>query len=154
MNARRRQQAGSDVQLCIAGEARADRSSVAADPGDGGRDSERDVDGICEAVCGCGASVDCSGAAVAGAAPADFLFGAERTAADGTAAVQLAVSLVCGDGDGRGGVEPRGVQQESGAAAERGRSEEHTSELQSRLHLVCRLLLEKKKKKKRKESVL
>src|SRR2546429_9990135 len=29
------------------------------------------------------------------------------------------------------------------------RSEEHTSELQSRLHLVCRLLLEKKKKKSR-----
>src|SRR2546429_5739334 len=29
-----------------------------------------------------------------------------------------------------------------------GRSEEHTSELQSRLHLVCRLLLEKKKKYK------
>src|SRR5256884_2501699 len=28
----------------------------------------------------------------------------------------------------------------------RPRSEEHTSELQSRLHLVCRLLLEKKKK--------
>src|SRR5687768_4483159 len=28
------------------------------------------------------------------------------------------------------------------------RSEEHTSELQSRLHLVCRLLLEKKKEKK------
>src|SRR2546429_5614142 len=28
-----------------------------------------------------------------------------------------------------------------------GRSEEHTSELQSRLHLVCRLLLEKKKNK-------
>src|SRR2546422_6242853 len=30
------------------------------------------------------------------------------------------------------------------------RSEEHTSELQSRLHLVCRLLLEKKKKIKKK----
>src|SRR3989449_4445215 len=29
------------------------------------------------------------------------------------------------------------------------RSEEHTSELQSRLHLVCRLLLEKKKKNMR-----
>src|SRR5205809_4085244 len=29
------------------------------------------------------------------------------------------------------------------------RSEEHTSELQSRLHLVCRLLLEKKKKVKK-----
>src|SRR2546422_597136 len=31
------------------------------------------------------------------------------------------------------------------------RSEEHTSELQSRLHLVCRLLLEKKKKKDSRE---
>src|SRR2546422_5507480 len=31
-------------------------------------------------------------------------------------------------------------------AIERMRSEEHTSELQSRLHLVCRLLLEKKKR--------
>src|SRR2546422_4776034 len=34
------------------------------------------------------------------------------------------------------------------------RSEEHTSELQSRLHLVCRLLLEKKKKKHPIESNL
>src|SRR5439155_7948088 len=32
------------------------------------------------------------------------------------------------------------------------RSEEHTSELQSRGHLVCRLLLEKKKKKKKKNN--
>src|SRR2546422_4954088 len=32
-------------------------------------------------------------------------------------------------------------------SASGGRSEEHTSELQSRLHLVCRLLLEKKKNK-------
>src|SRR6266550_6569949 len=31
------------------------------------------------------------------------------------------------------------------ACVSRSRSEEHTSELQSRLHLVCRLLLEKKK---------
>src|SRR5256884_3355651 len=31
------------------------------------------------------------------------------------------------------------------------RSEEHTSELQSRLHLVCRLLLEKKKKNKNRQ---
>src|SRR3712207_8317018 len=31
------------------------------------------------------------------------------------------------------------------------RSEEHTSELQSRQYLVCRLLLEKKKKRKRKQ---
>src|SRR5687768_17687392 len=34
------------------------------------------------------------------------------------------------------------------------RSEEHTSELQSRLHLVCRLLLEKKKNKKNQYSVV
>src|SRR5690348_18097488 len=33
------------------------------------------------------------------------------------------------------------------AGGECGRSEEHTSELQSPVHLVCRLLLEKKKKK-------
>src|SRR5437870_10269905 len=33
------------------------------------------------------------------------------------------------------------------------RSEEHTSELQSRGHLVCRLLLEKKKKKQSNESL-
>src|SRR5690554_6965713 len=32
------------------------------------------------------------------------------------------------------------------------RSEEHTSELQSRPHLVCRLLLEKKKKKTKKNT--
>src|SRR5688572_33336007 len=33
-----------------------------------------------------------------------------------------------------------------------GRSEEHTSELQSQSNLVCRLLLEKKKKKKKKKK--
>src|SRR5205814_2074934 len=33
------------------------------------------------------------------------------------------------------------------------RSEEHTSELQSLRHLVCRLLLEKKKKKKQKKHI-
>src|SRR5205809_7962868 len=39
---------------------------------------------------------------------------------------------------------PADLSTEAGARALR--SEEHTSELQSRLHLVCRLLLEKKKK--------
>src|SRR5256884_4092416 len=39
-----------------------------------------------------------------------------------------------------------GVEAPSAAPESFGRSEEHTSELQSRLHLVCRLLLEKKKK--------
>src|SRR2546430_8170927 len=38
----------------------------------------------------------------------------------------------------------------AGVAEEHGRSEEHTSELQSQSNLVCRLLLEKKKKKQNK----
>src|SRR5690554_7161488 len=41
-----------------------------------------------------------------------------------------------------------GVTRLESRAAQAVRSEEHTSELQSRPHLVCRLLLEKKKKKK------
>src|SRR2546422_7669483 len=45
-------------------------------------------------------------------------------------------------GDGEGDRRRRGDLREVD------RSEEHTSELQSRLHLVCRLLLEKKKKKR------
>src|SRR6266436_7488916 len=44
-------------------------------------------------------------------------------------------------------VQPANVRRHiSDHALLRWRSEEHTSELQSRLHLVCRLLLEKKKK--------
>src|SRR2546429_5003292 len=46
-------------------------------------------------------------------------------------------------------IDARNPQQPHAAGAARrlhARSEEHTSELQSRLHLVCRLLLEKKKK--------
>src|SRR2546422_2564609 len=39
-------------------------------------------------------------------------------------------------------VDSRTILDQNGAET---RSEEHTSELQSRLHLVCRLLLEKKK---------
>src|SRR2546422_8061000 len=45
-------------------------------------------------------------------------------------------------------VDGRGAEKTvaDGGARPADRSEEHTSELQSRLHLVCRLLLEKKKK--------
>src|SRR2546422_5465286 len=58
------------------------------------------------------------------------------------------------DGDGAGDcvrrndggdAEIKVVRERMGEAG--ARSEEHTSELQSRLHLVCRLLLEKKKNK-------
>src|SRR2546429_6715672 len=56
----------------------------------------------------------------------------------------------------RGSKPRRALQQPAGLRRGRAgpgpvaarRSEEHTSELQSRLHLVCRLLLEKKKKHK------
>src|SRR5437868_12027918 len=43
---------------------------------------------------------------------------------------------------------------QSGTGTEPPRSEEHTSELQSRFDLVCRLLLEKKKKKTKKNTIL
>src|SRR2546422_8171994 len=56
------------------------------------------------------------------------------------------------DGDVRGLVVDRGdhgtgvvIKAPGGVGVPDLRSEEHTSELQSRLHLVCRLLLEKKK---------
>src|SRR2546422_8371845 len=44
------------------------------------------------------------------------------------------------------GAPPAARYASASANSPSGRSEEHTSELQSRLHLVCRLLLEKKKK--------
>src|SRR5260370_19522276 len=46
----------------------------------------------------------------------------------------------------------RGVSQGIGHGRARNRSEEHTSELQSHLNLVCRLLLEKKKHQHHKHS--
>src|SRR2546429_6212327 len=50
----------------------------------------------------------------------------------------------------------RGAVRAGGRDAVRraARSEEHTSELQSRLHIVCRLLLEKKKDRDRPGSIL
>src|SRR5207249_8975865 len=49
------------------------------------------------------------------------------------------------------GVRARAVGQDDAVAS---RSEEHTSELQSRFDLVCRLLLEKKKKKKIRQRMI
>src|SRR5437762_6879321 len=58
-------------------------------------------------------------------------------------------------GDGHAGADAAAGRREAGDA--RGgraaaRSEEHTSELQSPMYLVCRLLLEKKKKKNNKNT--
>src|SRR5205807_10442473 len=52
--------------------------------------------------------------------------------------------------DGPGELEVEGVER--GAIARQGRSEEHTSELQSPCNLVCRLLLEKKKTKTKRKT--
>src|SRR2546430_11859066 len=48
--------------------------------------------------------------------------------------------------DRRGAVDRHVLRPARGAVRRDGRSEEHTSELQSQSNLVCRLLLEKKKK--------
>src|SRR2546429_1679371 len=56
---------------------------------------------------------------------------------------RLVVTPACGSGRGGSSIRAHAGQE---------RSEEHTSELQSRLHLVCRLLLEKKKKTDSKTS--
>src|SRR3989449_5926128 len=60
--------------------------------------------------------------------------------------------FVCRDGaeaiDFFFGDAPNALRDIGAVPADEERSEEHTSELQSRLHLVCRLLLEKKKKKR------
>src|SRR5690242_21402156 len=52
----------------------------------------------------------------------------------------------------RGGQPHRGACRQGRDSGCEGRSEEHTSELQSHVNLVCRLLLEKKKKKSKKTS--
>src|SRR5690348_17452215 len=54
------------------------------------------------------------------------------------------VAVFARERDARGGDKPEG--QEGRDPLAEPRSEEHTSELQSPVHLVCRLLLEKKKK--------
>src|SRR2546422_11271618 len=91
--------------------------------------------------------------------PAEF---ADRNAGPCTPLLARSCAIVC-ESSGRPGFFARadcraengtapgaGVERvttERLRAAGDGRSEEHTSELQSRLHLVCRLLLEKKKKR-------
>src|SRR5947208_7406132 len=57
-------------------------------------------------------------------------------------------------GRGREGAAPgrRGIEPVGSVRRAAGRSEEHTSELQSPDHLVCRLLLEKKKNQTRRSG--
>src|SRR6266702_8995253 len=60
----------------------------------------------------------------------------------------LPISARCGPRPDRAPPPERHTCRGPAAGVALRRSEEHTSELQSRGHLVCRLLLEKKKKKK------
>src|SRR5690606_41424562 len=66
-----------------------------------------------------------------------------RSRAQARARLALALEREGLHADGLDPLAPRPLT--SGARADRARSEEHTSELQSRENLVCRLLLEKKK---------
>src|SRR3712207_8090530 len=66
------------------------------------------------------------------------------------AAAVIAESVAAIPGGARRRVRPRRSSVDVEALVGAVRSEEHTSELQSRQYLVCRLLLEKKKKEKSK----
>src|SRR6476660_3468294 len=55
-------------------------------------------------------------------------------------------TLFRSDASSHRGARREETRRRAGGVSQRGRSEEHTSELQSPDHLVCRLLLEKKKK--------
>src|SRR3712207_7478749 len=72
-----------------------------------------------------------------------------RTGAEplGTRGARAARPHAAAPGPAAAGASDRRLGSGHGRAALSQRSEEHTSELQSRQYLVCRLLLEKKKKK-------
>src|SRR3989449_4978855 len=104
-----------------------------------------------------GTRVPADGTVVEGTADVDesMITGESRTVSKGPDATVIAGTVASG-----GSLRVRvtavgeqtalsGIMRLVAAAQASGRSEEHTSELQSRLHLVCRLLLEKKKKKNR-----
>src|ERR1035441_10764614 len=73
----------------------------------------------------------------------DGQFQIRQPAAAGAVLFVFELHRALADGEFRGAHKP-GLDAEEGLQH---RSEEHTSELQSLRHLVCRLLLEKKKKK-------
>src|SRR5947209_10337793 len=75
-----------------------------------------------------------------------FFFNDTATTEIYTLSLHDALPIFEGDGPMAG---PAGRRTGQGPAGAGRRSEEHTSELQSRQYLVCRLLLEKKKKNKK-----
>src|SRR2546422_9636462 len=81
-----------------------------------------------------------------------FFFNDTATTEIYTLSLHDALPISTGRVPGAMAQRPRSASGPSSAVV-RNRSEEHTSELQSRLHLVCRLLLEKKKKKPQPRTV-
>src|SRR6267154_1661103 len=79
----RRRTAGDGIQLRECGTADWSGSSAAADSSHDGRGVAGVVGGVRRAVCAGRASVNCAGAAAAGAVVADSVFAAERAAVDG-----------------------------------------------------------------------
>src|SRR5690348_17785931 len=70
--------------------------------------------------------------------------------------ISAVLARICNDRGGRGTevfVEGNATLQHASDRQSQ-RSEEHTSELQSPVHLVCRLLLEKKKKKNKNKQII
>src|SRR4029077_5041793 len=112
--------ANGDVQLCDVGRSDSRRSSAAWGEETGRRGLGGGVPRLLWIVLADGTALDCARTVTAGAAAAGFLFGAERTAADGATELQLAVSLVCGLGDRRPGMESRRLQQEPRSVVEPG----------------------------------
>src|SRR3712207_7073984 len=87
--------------------------------------------------------------------PYTTLFRSPARTRDRAPHAERAVALLA-LGEGGGDDRERGRRGQRRAEALQGprtdRSEEHTSELQSRQYLVCRLLLEKKKKKLKRDT--
>src|SRR2546427_8610169 len=88
-----------------------------------------------------------------------FFFNDTATTEIYTLSLHDALPILVGGGPdvGADGVRDKGLgvlrQGCSQQGLDRGRSEEHTSELQSQSNLVCRLLLEKKKKAKQRDNI-
>src|SRR5207253_10724835 len=78
------------------------------------------------------------------ASPTFFFFNGTATTEIYTLSLHDALPIFGVLGMGRGAVESRLARSQTAVGDVELRSEEHTSELQSRGHLVCRLLLEKK----------
>src|SRR5215216_8164888 len=82
-----------------------------------------------------------------------FFFNDTATTEIYTLSLHDALPISHGPAGGGGSARAARSRHPGGGTRGHGRSEEHTSELQSPDHLVCRLLLEKKKKKKKKKQL-